>query len=103
MEEKNDIKMYFRGDSGIKTPVDLEGNSISVGDILTCDYADYEKNGIEITERHKTEPFYIVKINDKGGYYAESIKACTATISESYFYLHDFRFKYCKLISKKDI
>ena len=94
------VKMYFKGDSGIKNPKDIDGKSISVGDILTRDYGDYESIGLQVGENYPTEPFYIVKMNDKGGYFAESIEPCTATISESYYYLHDFRFKFCKCLTR---
>jgi hypothetical protein len=94
-----EVKMYFKGDSGIKTPIDLEGNAISEGDILTRDFGDYEKYNIDIKENYKTEPFYKVKINEKGGFYAESIELCTATIEPTYFYLHDSRFKFCLRLS----
>lgn len=93
------VKMYFKGDSGIKNPIDLEGNLISEGDILTRDFGDYEKHHIDIKENYKTEPFYKVKINEKGGFYAESIEPCTSTIETTYFYLHDFRFKFCLKIN----
>lgn len=90
-----EVKMYFKGDSGIKNPIDLEGNEISEGDILTTDFGDYEKFNINVEENYKTDPFYKVKINNEGGFYAESIEICTATIEPSYFYLHDFRFEFC--------
>ena len=41
--ENNKIKIYFGGDSGIKTPTDVDGNIISNGDVLTRDYVDKEK------------------------------------------------------------
>ena len=62
------VKMYFKGDSGIKEPVDMDGLPIKEGDLLTTDYGDYEKYNIEIQSHYPTNPFYIVKINKKGGY-----------------------------------
>lgn len=100
---KNKLKVYFKGDSGIKEPVDMEGKPIKEGDLLTTDYGDYPKYNIEVKEHYSTTPFYIVKINEKGGYYAESIKPYENFLGEDkYFFLHDFRFKYTKLIKNKD-
>ena len=95
----SEIKMHFKGGSGIKKPVDIDGNEILLGSILTRDYGDYEKNGLKVTEKHQSQPFYVVKINDKGVYYAESIEPYVSPVSESYFYLHDFRFKHAKVVS----
>lgn len=97
-----EVKMYFKGDSGIKNPIDLNGNAISEGDILTRDYGDYESLGIGVRENYPTEPFYKVKVNEKGGFFAESINPVGGTILEGdkkYFYLHDFRFKFCVKVS----
>lgn len=94
----SEIKMYLGGDSGIKNPTDSNGNIISEGDILTNDYIDNEEYNLKITERHKTEPFYVVKVNENGGFYAESINPVGSICIDGdnkYFYLHDFRFKYC--------
>lgn len=99
-----EVKMYFKGDSGIKHPIDLNGNTILEGDILTRDYADYESIGLTVGENYATEPFYKVKVNEKGGYYAESINTIGGTIldgDKKYFYLHDFRFKFCLKLSLK--
>lgn len=99
MEE---IKMYFKGDSGIKNPIDLNGNAISEGDILTRDYGDYESYGIVVRENYPTEPFYKVKVNEKGGFFAESINPTDSSIlygDKVYLYLHDFRFKFCVKLS----
>lgn len=90
----SEIKMYFRGDSDIKKPLDLEGIEISEGDILTRDFADWTN----IKETYKIEPFYKVKINDNGGYYAESLEP-SSSVMQTYFYLHDFRFKFCVKLS----
>jgi hypothetical protein len=103
MEEKKEVKMYFKGDSGIKEPVDMDGNSIKEGDILTRDYGDNEKYGIAVGDNYPTDPFYKVQINSRGGFFAESIE--TVDISgldpDRRFFLHDFRFKYCKIIKSE--
>lgn len=103
------MKMYFKGGKGILNPVDFDGKEIKKGDILTNDFFyddfddEYYKNlyswSKEEVEKHKHKPFFKVKWSEKGFFYAESIEPCTATISESYYYLHDFRFKYCKIIN----
>lgn len=101
MEEYKKVKMYFKGDSGIKEPVDMDGLTIKEGDLLTTDYGDYEKYNIEIQSHYPSNPFYVVKINGKGGYFAESIKPYETFLGDDkYFFLHDFRFKYCKRINK---
>jgi hypothetical protein len=43
MEEDKKVKMYFKGDSGIKQPADMDGNLIKEGCLLTRDYGDNEK------------------------------------------------------------
>jgi hypothetical protein len=93
-----EIKMYFGGDSGIEKPIDLKGNLIYEGDILTRDYGDYERIGLKVGENYEKEPFYKVKVNENLGFYAESINPVGGTIldgDKKYFYLHDFRFKFC--------
>lgn len=58
----SEIKIYFKGDSGITEPVDINGELIVEGSILTTDYGDYESYMHRpIPEHHKTEPFYLVK------------------------------------------
>jgi len=94
------MKIYFKGDSGIKQPFDMDGLVIKEGDILTRDYGDNEKYNLRIGENDSTEPFYSVKKNEKGGYFAESIKPYECFLGEDkYFFLHDFRFKFCKNVS----
>jgi len=93
------ITMYFKGDSGIKETVDMDGKIIKEGNLLTRDYGDNEKYEIKTQDHYPTEPFYIVKINTKGGYFAESIKPCGGILGDDkYHFLHDFRFKHCKII-----
>jgi len=99
MKETKKIKMYFKGDSGIKEPVDMDGNTIKEGDLLTRDYGDNEKYDIKTQDHYPTEAFYIVKLNERGGYFANSIKPYETFLGEDkYFFLHDFRFEHCKLI-----
>jgi hypothetical protein len=77
----------------------MDGLTIKEGDLLTKDYGDYEKYNIERPSYYPITPFYVVKINEKGGYFAESIKPYETFLGEDkYFFLHDFRFKYCKQI-----
>lgn len=97
------VTMYFKGDSGIKNPVDINGDEIKEGDKLTTDYGDYEDymhKPIEEYRKHKA--FYLVKINDRGGFFAESIEPCAGLLKgidkDNYFFLHDFRFKHCKIV-----
>lgn len=89
------MKTYFKGDSGIKNPVDMNGLPIVAGDILSRDFADNERFGIVDRGNVSNEPFYEVKINQNGGYYAESIEVIKdCTIPNQRFFLHDFRFKH---------
>lgn len=94
------MKVFFKGGSGIESPVDIEGNEIKAGDKLTTDYGDYEdymKKPIEESRKH--EPFYLVEQGD-GFLFAQSIEVYKGSLgSESKFYLHDFRFKFCKKIN----
>lgn len=93
-------KMYFKGGKGIKNPVDFNGNEIKVGDILTADsfsgddsfYATYYPNLTkEEVESRKNKPTYIVQYNaEKEFFFANGI--------EHELYLHDFRFKYTKIV-----
>lgn len=94
MEEKP-IKVYFKGDSGITNPVDIDGRQINEGDYLTWDYGDNEKYGIPFREGKDTKPFFQVKKNENGGFYAESFEIMCFGKP---FFLHDFRFKYTKKI-----
>jgi len=92
-DEEKKIKMYFKGDSGIKEPVDMDGNTIKEGDILSRDYGDNEKHGIVTGGNYSTDPFYLVKINKNGGFFAESIEPVDPAFDmDRYFFLHDFRF-----------
>lgn len=101
MKDEKKIKIYFKGDSGIKQPVDMQGNSIKEGDLLTRDYGDYPKYDIKVGENYHCEAFYKVKINEKGGFFAESIKPCGGILGEDkYYFLHDFRFKHCRIIKQ---
>lgn len=93
--------MYFKGGSGIENPVDINGDEIQAGDLLTTDYGDNAEYNIpEASEERKSKPFYLVEKSDKGFFFAQSIEFCThSAFPESRFYLHDFRFKYCKKVN----
>jgi hypothetical protein len=86
------MKMLFKGTSGIEKPVDFDGNEIEVGDTLSFDYLDKDLTE-EKSERYKGKAIFIVKAHHSGkGLYAEGIKLS--------LYLHDFRFKFCRIITK---
>lgn len=93
--------MYFKGGKGIKKPVDFNGVEIKEGDILTTDNFDDVFNDAfykthyptwtkEDIENSKHRAVYKVKWNEKGFFYAEGIN--------QELYLHDFRFKYTKVV-----
>lgn len=95
--------MYFKGGQGIKNPKDFNGIEIKEGDILThCwfehDYIDFFKRHLGISdileiEKRVHEPNVIVKFNsEKEFFYGVGVK------NESDSYMHDFRFKYTKII-----
>jgi hypothetical protein len=105
------MKMYFKGDSGIEKPVDANGLEIKEGSVLTYDWFDFE-NSIEDMRRkfgnmkdwsdedistsiHK--PTFKVKKNKKGGFFGEGIEEIK-TLGYKRLYLHDFRFKYTKIV-----
>lgn len=95
--------MYFKGGKGILNPVDVNGNSIKEGDILTHCYFEpdfpaffkthYPKWTEEDIEKVSNKPSVMVKWNKKGFFYAESIDP------ERYTYMHDFRFKFTKIVN----
>lgn len=98
---EKEVKMYFKGGKGILKPIDFNGNEIKEGDVLTNDsfddffnddfytvhYPNWTKKDIE---DRKNRPFYTVHYNEKGFFFGIGI--------EQEFYLHDFRFKYTKII-----
>lgn len=81
-------KPYFMGCSGITEPVDIEGNIIREGDILTYDYGDSVNQ-----KPWMFSPTYVV-VKHKSGK-----GLCAIGVSKD-LYLHDFRFKNCKKISE---
>ena len=95
------IKVYLGGGAGIEKPIDFNGNEIKEGDILThcyfdCDYIEFFKTHIKITDEAEIErrvhlPAVKVFYNHEGKFfYGEGIERPT--------YMHDFRFKYAKII-----
>lgn len=101
--------MYFKGGSGIKNPTDINGVTIKEGDILTFDWFDCEEpisdmrrkfthmkewTDTQISDRIH-QPTFNVKLNKKGILFGEGIEQKE---HGSRLYLHDFRFKYTKVI-----
>lgn len=95
--------MYFKGGKGIQNPIDFNGEEIKEGDILTSDSFDpyfdsnfynkhYPKWSEEDISKRKHTPTYIVKWNEKGFFYGAGIN--------QELYLHDFRFKFTKIVRK---
>lgn len=99
------MKFYFKGGSEIKEPVDYDGNLISVGDIITTDYLDpffssdvfigHSKFDVagDFIAKYEGKGCYEVKLTDDG----KSLYGCGIG---SDLYLHDFRFKYCRVINE---
>lgn len=73
-------QIYFRGRKGIENPVDMDGQPIQEGDILTYDWADFD----DYPEGKKLKPVYRVVAHPKGGLCGRGI--------DTDLYLHDFRF-----------
>lgn len=94
------VKMFFKGSSGIENPVDFNGSVIKIGDILTGDYHGVKVGiiGYSSSDDERVnlldKPLYEVKGHQNGGLFAESINP------EQYLYLHDFRFKYTKIVNR---
>ena len=98
------VKVYFKGGKGIISPVDVDGNEIKEGAILThCyfneDYPKFFKDyypSLSDEKIHEVshEPAYEVKRDEKGFLYGEGIK--------KELYLHDFCFKHCKVVRDKE-
>lgn len=91
MGRKMSLEIYINGCSGIISPVDMHGNQIKAGDKLSWDFGDpyYQKNGVE--EWMKKAIFVVVPHESGSGLCAVGI--------EKKLYLHDFRFKYCELVT----
>lgn len=95
------MKMYFKSGKGIEAPIDFNGVQIKEGDILTTDNFDdlfddkfyqthYPTWTKEDIEKRKHTPTYVVKCNQNGLFYGVGIN--------NDLYLHDFRFKYTKVV-----
>lgn len=107
------MKIYLKGGKGIEKPTDFNGAEIKEGDILTFDSFDKDFDEDDFYKRHyptwtkqmihdwKHRPCFKVKWNDRGYFYAEGIKEPTSEFSGR-LYLHDFRFKYTKIIQHSE-
>lgn len=102
------MKMYFKGGKGIDKPTDVNGIEIKEGSILTTDNFDGENNDWfyktyypsltkEDIEKRWHEPTYKVKWNEEGFFYGEGLEEPEYKY-QGYLYLHDFRFKYTKVV-----
>lgn len=87
-----DKTVYFKGYSGIKDPVDVDGKIIYEGDTLTFSWW-WEGSGRDSNNPtdEEMEPCLIVKRHKSGGLFAEGI--------HKKLYNHDFTFKYTKNLS----
>lgn len=97
-EENKNVKVYFKGCTGIKNPVDVDGKLIKEGDILTYNWW-YEQEMIgKETEKKHLEPYAVVKKHSSGkGLFGEGLKPIG--ITGRLAYLHDYRFKETKNLS----
>lgn len=89
------MKAHFMGCSGIENPVDANGKEIKAGDKLTWDFHDdyYKETRIEDWMK---KPIFLVEQHKSGN-------GLCATGIEKELYLHDFRFKYCEVISNPSV
>lgn len=105
------MKMYFKGGEGIEKPTDINGIEIKDGSVLTFDWFDCE-TPIEDMRRKFThmkdwtdkqisdrihEPTFNVRKNKKGILFGEGIEEPEHK-HNGRLYLHDFRFKYTKVV-----
>ena len=103
------MKMYFKGGQGIENPKDVNGIEIKEGSVLTFGWFDCE-NPIEDMRRKFTnmkdwtdeqikdrihKPTFNVKKDEKGILFGEGIEK---NFCHGRLYLHDFRFKYTKVV-----
>ena len=84
------MKIYMNGTSGIKDPVDFDGNKIKAGDELTYDYLDPFFGDRDMSNYAGVATYKVKHHESGGGLYAVGIN--------KKLYLHDFRFKYCKVV-----
>ena len=105
---KKPVKVYFMGGDNIKNPVDVDGKEIKVGSILTTDshggalnrhFYDkfYPHWSEEMIQKRINEPTYEVKKDENGCLFGEGLDIING-LTESRLYLHDFRFKYTKIV-----
>lgn len=79
------MEIYLGGCSGIKNPVDIDGEKLSVEDRLTWNFGESKE-----IKGWMMEPCFEVKRHESGGYYGAGIGKYRK------YYLHDFCFKYCR-------
>lgn len=105
--------MYFKGGKGIENPVDANGVKIEEGSVLTFDWFDRESpieymrrnfsNMKDMTDneisKYLHKPKYEVKKNKRGVLFGEGAKPLK--FHHGRLYLHDFRFKFTKVINFK--
>jgi hypothetical protein len=84
------MKLYLNGCSCIEAPLDMHGNQIKSGDLLSWDFGDLSKSNMEIEDWMKKPVFKVMCHKSGNGLCAQGINKP--------LYLHDFRFKYCELI-----
>lgn len=96
-----EMKAYLKGGKCIKKPVDVNGVEIKEGSVLTTDNFDnyfnddyYKKYhpdwSMDEIINHNHKATYKVMWNEKGFFYGIGIN--------QELYLHDFRFKYTKVL-----
>lgn len=103
------MAMYFKGGSGIKNPVDVDGKPIKEGDILThCYFQDdypafftkhYPNWDNDKIKEVTMKPSVIVKWNPDGFFYGEGFEEIGIFGGKAY--MHDFEFKHTKIIKQQ--
>ena len=85
-----ELKVFLGGGSGIESPVDIDGNPIELGDVLSWNYGDSSN-----PKDWMYQPYFTVELHKSGKcWFGQGID------KEKRFYLHDFEFKNCKILEK---